>query len=596
MLALMVLLAAMLAGTWQRWTQPIIDHGREMNLPTRILAGEVLYRDVQCLYGPFAPHFNAALYGIFGVQLSTLHTSGLICAILILLMTYWLARQLMSEWEAFLTAGFVLVLCAIKSTANYISPYSFAALYGLVFAIGSLVCAARYLRGPGRRWIFWSGVCAGLSLISKPEATLAALAAAGAAILLQGLNTRKIPWRDAALFALPVVGITAATYAWILSRATWRALIEDNHVLFTNMPPQLVYFNHTVSGLAEWPRSFWYTATGLGMLAIWVGTSLLIGGLISSRRTAAGETEWKRLVKFGFAAIVLGSAFWVLLFKTFRLQTDASPLTSLPFILPVMIAVCGWQIWRRWRRGEDLPLALSLLTVFAVFAQGSILRVILNVTARGPYAPFFIPVAVIVCLYLIFRLSPARLVGSETAKIYVRRTAMALVGLMIVGVSINSIYRFRSRSTFEISAPRGGFITELPIGQPLTAAIQYAREHTAPDDYVLTLPQATSINFLAERRYPFAEEIVHPGFVTGAKEDAAIETIKSRRIPLIMIVNLLTPEFRDRVFGVDYNQRLVAWIEANYRLVARFDSDFSRNARMGDQPFFILAYERKPEP
>jgi hypothetical protein len=35
------------------------------------------------------------------------------------------------------------------------------------------------------------------------------------------------------------------------------------------------------------------------------------------------------------------------------------------------------------------------------------------------------------------------------------------------------------------------------------------------------------------------------------------------------------------------------WVTENYRLAARFDSAGSRNAKLGDKPFFILAYERK---
>src|SRR2546426_1592868 len=98
-LAIIVLFIIMLAASWQRWTQPLIDHGREMNLPARILAGERVYSDVQVLYGPFAPHFNALLYRVFGIHLTVLKAAGAACAILILLMVYRLARALMSEWE-----------------------------------------------------------------------------------------------------------------------------------------------------------------------------------------------------------------------------------------------------------------------------------------------------------------------------------------------------------------------------------------------------------------------------------------------------------------------------------------------------------------
>src|SRR5262249_57011014 len=109
-------------------------------------------------------------------------------------------------------------------------------------------------------------------------------------------------------------------------------------------------------------------------------------------------------------------------------------------------------------------------------------------------------------------------------------------------------------------------------------------------------PARLTINFLARRRYPLREEIVHPGFLAGENELDAIERIKARNTPLILIANLPMSEFRDRTFGVDYNQRLMRWIEENYHLAARFDSQSpdSRGAKLGDEPFFILAYERNP--
>ncbi len=259
--AIFILFIAMIAATWQRWTQPLIDHGREMNLPARILSGEPLYTEVQFLYGPFAPHFNALLYYIFGIHLSVLKASGAVCALLILLMVYRLSRMLMSDWESFLVAGLVMVVCALKSTANYIQPYAYASLYGLVFALGSLISIARYIVLRSKRMrsgeslenypvgaaqtsltpnatlrAVIAGALAGLASISKPEIAMAALAAGFTALIVESFAERKPLWRDTAAFIAPVIIIVTATYAIILSYAPLRVLLEDNHILFTAMP------------------------------------------------------------------------------------------------------------------------------------------------------------------------------------------------------------------------------------------------------------------------------------------------------------------------------------------------------------------------
>jgi hypothetical protein len=631
--AIFVLFIVMLAASWQRWTQPLIDHGREMNLPTRILAGERIYNDVQVLYGPFAPHFNALLYQIFGIHLSVLKAAGAVCAILILLMIYRLARALMSEWESFLVAGLTLVACALKSTANYIQPYAYAALYGLVFALGSLVATVSYVKrrsesrlqaeslrnlpSEGRTPnLVLAGSLAGLSLISKPEIALAALAAGFTALIVESLTERKPLWRGAALFSAPVVIIAAVTYSAILSRAPLRVLLEDNHVLFTAMPPQLVYFNRHVSGLAQWPSSLLFCLAGAGTFALWVGMCGVIGAIASRK-----QAEWRGVLKVGLILICAGALWREAAIRLFGASSNVTPFASAVFILPTLIGMIIRDCWREvkrlgdWatERGRDggkkekiedvaispspsHPVAQSLnihiLLVIAVFSFVAILRVILNVATTGAYAPFYLPALTVVYPYLLFRVAPARLAKTDQIRENMRRAAMLMIALMAVGMAVNSVIRFRWFNTFTVSSPRGSFITVPEIGEPLQAAIRYAEERTNPDDYLLAAPQATTINFFAARRYPLREEIIHPGFLTGEKELDAVERIKARKTPLILIVNMDTSEFRDRAFGVDYNQWLMRWISENYRLSARFDSANSHSSKLGDKPFFILAYER----
>lgn len=586
-LGLLIFFSLMLAATWQRWTQPLIDHGREMNLPARILAGEQLYVDVQFLYGPFAPYFNAFLYRLFGVNLHVLRLSGAICAMLILLMIYWLARQLMSVWEATLATGMVLVICAIKSSANYISPYAYAALYALVFALCSLIGTIKFVGLKRAHWMIWAGLFAGLAVISKPELALAAMAAAGAGWLVACLNQRKLLWREALAFALPVIIIAAAAYGFILSRVPWRVLLEDNHILFTNMPPQLHYFNRQVSGFSFWPASFWFSLAGLGAFLMWVGGSAALGALFTRR-----EPKWLRLASIGVGVLLIGLIWRTATVYIFQKYKEITPFAAAVFLLPVTLIWAMQRIRRTLRAQAPAAGADQVLLVMTAFALAAILRGMFFLTISGPYTPFFLPMTIVLFLYLLFRLAPALLTQQVELRRNTHRAALALVAFMVVGLAVNTVKRLRFSNTYPISYPRGSFITESEWGEPLDAAIRYAREHTQPDQEVLSIPQATTINFLAERRYPFREEIVHPGFLTGEKELAAIELIKSHRIPLIMVINFPTAEFRDRAFGEDYNQALMRWVAANYHLSARFDTPKSREAKFGDKEVFILAYER----
>src|SRR5438105_13884215 len=140
-----------LAVSWQRWGNPLVDCGREMNQPLRLAGGEMLYSDVRHIYGPLSPYLNAALYRLFGASLNVLYADGIITAMLILALVYWLARQLMTPLAAAAATLSVMWLCAFKQAGNYILPYSYGSLHGSVLGLATLALLVRTLRGHQQR-------------------------------------------------------------------------------------------------------------------------------------------------------------------------------------------------------------------------------------------------------------------------------------------------------------------------------------------------------------------------------------------------------------------------------------------------------------
>ncbi len=62
------------------------------------------------------------------------------------------------------------------------------------------------------------------------------------------------------------------------------------------------------------------------------------------------------------------------------------------------------------------------------------------------------------------------------------------------------------------------------------------------------------------------------------------------RVPLIFIVNRRNQDFGELAFGVDYDRRLMSWIEHNYRLCGVFGLDPDSNLPLGSPVFFIRGY------
>src|SRR5262249_11147773 len=303
-------------------------------------------------------------------------------------------------------------------------------------------------------------------------------------------------WLGAVAFSAPVAIIAAVTYSIVLSRTPLRILLEDNHVLFTEMPQQLIYFNRQISGLAQWPSSLWFSLAGIGVFGLWVGVCAVIGAIASRK-----QAEWRGALKAGLIIVCAGAIWSVVAIRFSSRSGNITPFAAGAFVLPALVGLIVRDWWRKTegrkdreteRRGDgtlhspSIPLSLSpsvppscrILLVIAVFSFVAILRVILNVATTGPYAPFYLPASIVVYLYLLFHAAPALLAKTDSIRENVRRAATLMIALMVVATGVNSAIRLRRYDTFTVSSPRGSFITVPEIGEPLQAAIRYAEERT----------------------------------------------------------------------------------------------------------------------
>jgi hypothetical protein len=124
-------------------------------------------------------------------------------------------------------------------------------------------------------------------------------------------------------------------------------------------------------------------------------------------------------------------------------------------------------------------------------------------------------------------------------------------------------------------------------------AIEFINRETAPGDRVAVMPEGTSLNFFTDRPNPLREEITTPGFLDQEGEVRAIKRLIESNTRLVLVTNRPTPEFGPSVFGRDYCQELMRWVEENFEAVAVFGPDHNPDLQIGDKTFFIRAYRRK---
>ncbi len=148
----------------------LIDTGREFYIPSQILKGGILYKDIFNIYGPASYQFNALLFLIFGEKFNTLYFMGIFNSLLIVLTLFVLAREFLKKSVSFIS-GMIVMFSLVYNTFLYNSnlPYTFAISYALCAFLISLLFLIKYIKTNNRNYAYVSSLFAGLSLANKYE-------------------------------------------------------------------------------------------------------------------------------------------------------------------------------------------------------------------------------------------------------------------------------------------------------------------------------------------------------------------------------------------------------------------------------------------
>lgn len=593
-LAILGVFAAMLAVSWRRWTSPIADSGREMDLPLRLLEGETLYRDVHYLYPPLSPYFNALLYRVFGPHLDVLHACGLISAILITVLIYRIARRLLSVEEAAIATIGVVLWCLFKPAGNLISPYSFAALYATVFGLGSLLLTLRYAetveRGEGdTRWLLLGvGVLMGLCAVTKQEYAIAAAAAMVGTSAMLRRGSPKAIFKDLSWVALPAAVIATPVYGWLFAKLGWKLLVEDCHLFYTYLPPSLVYYNAFRTGLDRPLFSLTQIAGAVAVILTIVSEIILISDRTRKTHRRAVTVLISAVVGIVLIKLIVGKDW------------DGSPMRALPLILFLILTV---EVWNAVRIGGAPrlklfpPAAASSMSLFtiAVYSIAILARVALRAPSGGAFGGFFLPTPLIVAFYLLLRVLPysiERWSGEAAAARRARLTAFVMLALLLTATAIVFGVRYRRNFTVDIMAARGHLYAPRVSGLQIKETLRFIETRTAPGETIAVLPEGSDLAFLTGRRVRLRHQIMIPGMMDQAEEQKTVAQLDHERVRYVFLLNRPMKEFGLEAFGRDFYPALGAFLRENYQVESVFGAGGDEDVEIGNREFFIKILKR----
>lgn len=517
-----------------KWSDPIIDSGREWIVPDALARGNLLYRDVVYWFGPLTPYFHAGLFHLLGSSLETLVVAGIVASVGVLAALFFALRRVTGPREA--AAWTVLALPALifmPNAGGSLLGMGYRIWHAAVFAVLAIAVACR----PGRMGrTAAAGALAALSGLCRTEWGIVALAVAGLCLL----------WRSKSASPIGGLGTLGASFlllfggslGFFLWRAGPDAVLRDGHLLFGGLPQETRTFLLAFSGIADWRRGVVQLLYSAGM---WLGAYLVADFLARGSRDPAGRrSSLARLFALLFLLAFLaafGGASGAVLFS-------AAPL------------VCGIALLAAIRRGRG-PRAAAL-------AGFGLAGLILSYRR-----PFHIGDSAYVGPPLLFAfLSAAGLLqwavagaGTHASRARLRTALGGSLGLLVAFAYVGRALQYVSDDRAPIPGT-GGMLSARPaVARELVGLATKIRERTAPDDSLIVFPEGEILNLLSNRANPIRHKLYIPGYLTRDNEIEILRELESAKPAAILIWPRPADEYGSGFFGLDYGIRIQDWID-----------------------------------
>ncbi|MCO4763485.1 MAG: glycosyltransferase family 39 protein [Myxococcales bacterium] len=612
---LLALAAGLLAWSWQRWPDIQVDFGRELYAPWRLLAGDVLYRDLAWFNGPLSAWFNTACFAVFGPSVLTLALVNfaltlLVCALLVRLMS-----RFSGPLAGFLSGATFLLIFAFGRYApygnyNFITPYSHELTHGAVLTLASLAALSHAPRSPKQvRWAAVAGVLLGLVALTKAEVLLAA--GAGVTLRLLLLTDKAIRLRMAAALAagaaVPIgLAFTALALQLDTSAAIDGVLGSWRYVGRTEVRDLPFYSAMTgldAPGLHLLQTAVWTAVVGAGMgLVFAVARRLGDAGYEpsfaaenaatipenqpQSRQIASsqlsnnnGSSIYSKLSQRSLplvgSGVVLGATLLAMVVQLGGLPQLARPVpVALVALLLLLI-----RAWWRQRQGPDAG-RLADGAAFAMFALILLAKTGLN--PRLTHYGFVLAMPAVVFLVaagvgvLPAGVLPQRLSLAPAGRLLLRSAA---IGALMVGVTAHvqvadAWYHgtppdFSVHKTTVVGAGADS-VRARWRGAEMSQALAALQSTLKPNDTVLVLPEGVMLNFWLRRKSPARIINFMPPELLFWGEAPIIDDLNAHPPTVVVVVHKDTSEYGFPRFGRDYGQQIWRWVTARYRPVQTF--------------------------
>jgi hypothetical protein len=537
--------------TWDNWGNLTIDCGREWYVARILAEGKVLYRDVWYLYGPAAPYFNALLFRIFGIHLTILYMAGSLTALGSAIFLYLSGIELAFPFAGW-SAGSVVILQAFLPTLFcFPVPYSFGAVYGCFVACLFLWLVIKASRSSAKGWLVAAGITAAVAMLLKLEHGIACYVALILILLLRQLRRPSSKHLITDLLAItPGIALCTGTIAWMLALRGVDFITQENVLSWPTS-----FFMKTYG--KEWLARTGFTLNSSSLFNASVNTVCYSAMVIAAYLILHARRTGRKFFIYGIFVLLLGLAAVPAAWRGYRgtLMAALYPSAMVLYVATGSLILFFWSL----RKSPDRTLdALVVATGFS-----SLLAFRMLLTLRSTQYGIYYNGPVILCHLVLIALILRTLLGApSTIGSAERFICLACVAAVFLGSTF--LERFGS-ARVPLETDFGVIRTEQDLAKGYTGAIAFMKEKAARGEFVLSIPEDTSLYFLSGTQCPTRVFAFTPGTVApGKMTKGLIDDLDRSRPRYLLWSNRSYPEYGAPQFGTDFDRVLGAYFRSRY--------------------------------
>ncbi len=510
----------------------ILDVGREVYYPQRILEGKVLYKDLFVIYGPFAYLFNAFLYKIFGIKLSTLYFSGICTSLLLVTGFYLVAKKFLSEFLS-ISVGIFAAVIGISGVSlfNYTFPYSWDILYGMTAFTYSVLFLLKFLKEQKNSFLYLSALLCGTAFICKYEFLLYSLLFMGYSVYLS-FKAPKTGIKAVCSF----LSIPAIAFGFLfLQGLRFEHLVNSIKIVDLMSKSQTLKYFYGSIGFYFHPKILILLC--VFFLKSFICLSMIISGFfVKEKRPFAGTA----LIFVSLPVII------------FLLSKDVVFVLS---FVPLLLFILCLVFYKSLIKNKYLTVIVlcSLLVSLKTFWGMTI----------GVYSTFYAAFVLIGLWAFLFK--------------FIDKKYMPAAGIYMLCISVLLLlFNFKNYEylTEKIETQRGKIYTYTDTAKSSNELISYINSQTKNTDKIVILPEGMIINFLTNRKSDDWYNSFLPLYFETFGEEKIIEHFKNNKPEYFVLNNTTMVDYGFNNICNDYGFGLCSFIAENYTHVKTFDNGF----------------------